>query len=95
MFGRVLSALYALAGFVLRSGVVKFGVFFGLFFVTTEFIAALLPMLPGVSSLTSAFSAVGPGVWFFLDLFKVPFGVSLCLSAMATRFIIRRIPLIG
>lgn len=95
MFGILLSAFYAVLGFLLRSVLVKFVAFFALFFITTEFIQLVVPMLPGASSLASAFSAQAPGVWFFLDLFKVGFGVSACLSAFVTRFIIRRIPVIG
>lgn len=95
MFGILLSALYSALGFVLRSVLVKFAAFFALFFVTTEFIQLVVPLLPGASSLTSAFANQAPGVWYFLDLFKVGFGVSACLSAYVTRFIIRRIPVIG
>jgi hypothetical protein len=95
MFGIVLSALNVLLGFIFRSLIVKFIAFFALFFVTTEFIQLVVPLLPGASTLTNAFSAQAPGVWYFLDLFKVSFGVSACLSAFVTRFIIRRIPVIG
>lgn len=95
MFGRVLSALFSLAGWVFQSVIVKFILFFGLFFVTTEFIQVIVPLLPGVTNLTNAFSAQSPGVWYFLDIFKIDYGVSACLSAVVTRFIIRRIPLIG
>jgi hypothetical protein len=95
MWGILVSALFSAFGFVFRSVIVKFAVYFALFFVVTEFIALLVPMLPGASSLTSAFSVQSPGVWYFLDLFKVGFGVSACLAAYVTRFIIRRIPVIG
>ncbi|MNM33781.1 hypothetical protein D3C81_444150 [compost metagenome] len=95
MFGRVLSALFSFAAWFAKSAMVKFVVFFALFFITTEFIQVLIPLLPGVSSLTSAFSSQAPGVWYFLDVFKIDFGVSACLSALVTRFIIRRIPVIG
>jgi hypothetical protein len=95
MFGIVLSALNVLLGFIFRSLIVKFIAFFALFFVTTEFIQLVVPLLPGATSLTNAFAAQAPGVWYFLDLFKVGFGVSACVSAFVTRFIIRRIPVIG
>ena len=95
MFGIFLSALNVLLGFIFRSLVVKLITFFALFFVTTEFIQLVIPLLPGATSLTSAFAVQAPGVWYFLDLFKIGFGVSACLSAFVTRFIIRRIPMIG
>jgi hypothetical protein len=34
-------------------------------------------------------------VWYFLDLFNVTAGIPLLLSAWVTRFIIRRMPVIG
>lgn len=95
MFGRVLSALFSFAGWFVKSAMVKFVLYFGLFFITTEFIQLLIPLLPGASSFNQAFAAQAPGVWYFLNLFKLPLGVSMCLSALVTRFIIRRIPVIG
>lgn len=95
MFGILLSAFYSVLGWVFRSVLVKFVLYFGLFFITTEFIQLLVPMLPGASGLTSAFAAQTPGVWYFLDMFKVGYGVSACLAAFVTRFMIRRIPVIG
>jgi len=95
MFGRGLSALFSFAAWFAKSAMVKFVVYFALFFITTEFIQLIVPLLPGAADLTSAFAAQAPGVWYILDIFKISFGVSACLSAFVTRFIIRRIPVIG
>jgi hypothetical protein len=95
MFGRVLSALFSFAGWFAKSTMVKFGLFFGLFFVTSQFIELMVPLLPGASSLQSAFSTLSPGLWYFLTIFQVPAGVPMVLSAYVTRFMIRRIPVIG
>lgn len=95
MFGILVSAFNVVLAWVFRSVLVKFAVYFALWFITTEFIQILASHLPGASSLTSAFSQQSPGVWYFLDLFKIPFGVSACLSAFVLRFIIRRLPVIG
>ncbi len=95
MFGRVLSALFAFAGFAFKSIIAKFFVFFALFFVVTEFIVVVVPMLPGASQLSAAFANQASGVWYFLDLFQLSLGVPMCLSAAVTRFIIRRLPVIG
>ncbi|MGE5648884.1 MAG: DUF2523 family protein [Bacillota bacterium] len=95
MFGIFVSALNAVLGFVLRSVIVKFVLYFGLFFVTSEFIALLVPRLPDGSALTSALGGIPASVWYFLDLFNVGAGIPIMLSAWVTRFIIRRIPLIG
>lgn len=97
MFGIVLSALNSVLAFVLRSIIVKFVLFFGLFFVTTEFVQVLSSsgLLPSAQSLTGLFGGIPSGVWYFLDLFSFSVGFPALLSAWATRFIIRRIPVIG
>lgn len=93
-FGAIISAAL---GFLLRSVIAKFFLFFGLFFVTTEFVQVLLSVgiLPSASSLNGVWGGVPSAVWYFLDLFNFTMGFSTILSAMATRFIIRRIPIIG
>jgi len=100
LFGILMSALRTMLGFVLRSAIVKFVTFFALFFVVKEFVAVLISsdLYPGAtqaSTLSSAFSGLPPSVWYFLDLFSISTGISTVLSAYATRFIIRRIPVIG
>ena len=97
MFGILLSALNAALSFVFKSLIVKFALFFGLFFVTTEFIQVLISsgLLPHASAVGGALGGIPAGVWYFLDLFNVSGGVPIILSAYVTRFIIRRIPVIG
>lgn len=97
MFGILLSALNSVLGFILRSVIVKFATFFALFFITTEFVGVLVSIgiLPKASALSSALGGVPASVWYFLELFNVSTGIPLILSAYATRFIIRRIPVIG
>lgn len=97
MFGIFLSALNAVLGFVLRSVIVKFFVFFGLFFITTEFVQVLVTsgLLPSASSVSTSIGGIPATVWYFLDLFNFSAGIQLTFAAYATRFIIRRIPVIG
>jgi hypothetical protein len=95
MFGRVLSALFSFAGWLFKSAMVKWVFYFALFFFVTEAIQLLVPLLPGASGLTSVLSQQSPGVWFFMSAFKLGYGISACVSALATRFIIRRLPVIG
>jgi hypothetical protein len=95
MFAIFMSALFSIMGWLFRSVLIKFLVMFALFFVASSFVAYLAPKLPGASALTSAFAAIPPGVWWVLDLFMVPLGVKLVLTAYVTRFAIRRMPVIG
>lgn len=95
MFGILVSALNVVLGFVFRSIIAKFFIFFGLYFVTSEFVPVLIDLLPGVVSLNSTFQSMPSSVAYFLRFFMVPQGLSMIFSAYVTRFMIRRIPLIG
>lgn len=95
MFGIVLSALNVLLGFVFRSVLVKFVLYFGLYFVVTEFIAIVATHLPDATALSSSLGGIPSAVWYFLDLFNVSAGLPIVVSAYVTRFAIRRLPVIG
>lgn len=95
MFGRFLSALFSFGQWLAKSIMAKFYLFFGLWFVTTEFMAVLTNYLPTATGLNSAFSMQSSGVWYFWNLFNLGYGISACLAAFVTRFIIRRLPVIG
>lgn len=90
--------LWPLLTWVLREVVVKFLVFTALFvllaFLVPKAIAFVSPWI-GTGGLSSTFSGLGGGVWFFLDFFQMAYGVPLMISAWVTRFVIRRLPLIG
>ena len=95
MYPILLSALNGLLGFIFRTLIIKFVLFFGLFFIVHEFVAVLVTWLPTNTNLPQLFSALPDTVWYFLNLANIPFGLSLVISAMVSRFIIRRIPVIG
>lgn len=97
MFGIILSALNVLLGFLIRSVIVKFVIFFGLFFITTEFVQVLTSagILPNASSVSTSLGGIPSAVWYFLDLFNVSAGIPIIFSAYVARFIIRRLPVIG
>jgi len=95
MFGILMSAVGATLGFLLRSLLVKFVIFFALFFVTTGFMAYLVNLLPDASSINGTLGQIGSGTWYFLDLFGFSYGFPLVISAWALRFLIRRMPVVG
>jgi hypothetical protein len=90
--------LVPVAAFIFRDVVIKFFVFTTIFLLLRVFVPLaieyLLPFL-GIDGLTSAFSGLSPGVWYFLDFFGISAGVPLLISAAVTRFLIRRLPVIG
>lgn len=95
MFGIFLSALNASLGFVFRTVVVKFVVFFGLFLAISLLVGYLGQYLPKPADLNSSLGSIGADAWYFLELFKFSTGASMIVSAIAFRFLIRRMPLIG
>lgn len=87
-----------IVGFLVREVVVKFFIFTAVFalvaFLVPKAVGYLQPFL-GLASLSSAFSGLSSGIWFFLDFFNLAFGVPLLISAFVSRFLIRRLPVIG
>lgn len=90
--------LAPLVSFLIRDVFVKFFVFTAVFalvaFLVPKAVEFITPFI-GSGSLNSAFGGVGPGIWFFLDFFNLSFGVPLLISAWVSRFLIRRLPVIG
>lgn len=95
MFGILLSAGNALLGWLVRGVLVKFVVFIALYWVVAELVAVMAGWLPSGSGLTSAFGGISAATWYFLDLFAFSTGLPLVVSAMVTRFFIRRVPVVG
>ena len=95
--GRLLTTLFSGAfGFIFKGIVAKFFLFSALFYVTTEFIPIIIDwFLPKPTNLAELFGSLPDAIWYFLNLLQFPLGVPLVISAMLTRFIIRRLPLIG
>ncbi|EIF38655.1 DUF2523 family protein [Haemophilus parainfluenzae] len=98
MGGLILRLFSGFLGFVFKGIVAKFFVFFALFFITTEFIPVVIELFIPENlrvNFQTLFNNLPSDMWYFLELLKVPFGVTLFISAMLARFIIRRIPVIG
>lgn len=85
-------------GFLFREVAVKFLIFTAVLalvgFLVPKAVAFVLPFI-GIGSLTGAFSGLPSSVWFFLDFFNLGYGVPLLISAFVSRFLIRRLPVIG
>ncbi|OIR10926.1 hypothetical protein GALL_70940 [mine drainage metagenome] len=78
---------------------------FAKFFYLTAIFAVLAIVIPmaitqltpfiGTTSLSSAFSGIDPGIWYFFDMVDLGYGLPLMISALVARFLIRRLPVIG
>lgn len=95
LFSGLLSVTYTALAFVFRTVVIKFILFFALFYIVHEFVAVMSSWLPQDSDLRSLFDMLPASAWYFLDLFLIPTGLTQVLNALVLRFIIRRIPFIG
>jgi hypothetical protein len=97
MWGILVSAFNVILGWVFRTVIIKFVIFSALFLLVTELMTAILTKLDlsPVSGLQAALGGIPSGVLFFLGLFRFDFGLPLLLGAMLTRFIIRRLPIVG
>ncbi|EFF3840439.1 DUF2523 domain-containing protein [Escherichia coli] len=85
------SVLYGVLGFLLRSVIVKFTVFFALYFIVQEFVPLILDMVNRQLPLLALISSIPDSLKYFFSVFKVIDGINIILSAFVTRFIIRRI----
>lgn len=94
----MLQILAPLVSWIFRGVVVKFVILTGIFAVMAIVIPAAISLLAphiGVTSLTNSFAGIDSGVWWFLDMFALDYGLPLLISAGVARFLIRRLPVIG
>lgn len=90
--------LAPVVGFAFREVVIKFLVLTAIFVVVADLMPFVLgKVLPfaNVTSLNALFSQIPPGVWYFIDFFRIDVGLPLLISAWVARFLIRRTPVIG
>lgn len=83
---------------IFSQAIVKFIVFTSVFALVSIFgprAASLLGNFISPGFFSDAFSGIDPGVWFVLRFFRLDFGVPLIISAYVSRFLIRRLPVIG
>ena len=99
LFGIFTSALNLFGKFIIRSLIVKFVVFFALFFIVHGFtqimLSLVIPAGMSAAGLNGLFANIPPSIWYFMDVFAFDYGFPLILSAYVVSFIIRRIPIIG
>ncbi|EOJ3629430.1 DUF2523 family protein, partial [Escherichia coli] len=81
MFGIMTSVLYGVLGFLLRSVIVKFTVFFALYFIVQEFVPLILDMVNRQLPLLALISSIPDSLKYFFSVFKVIDGINIILSA--------------
>ena len=90
--------LWLVISWLIRAVLIKFLVFTSVFMLVAllvPFAIGWLASFIGVGDLTSAFNVLPAGIWYFLDIFRTDFGVPIIISAFVSRFLIRRLPVVG
>lgn len=90
--------LWPIVTWLMREVVIKFVIFTALYGVVAFLVPyahSYLGNFISTGALTSAFSGLPSGIWWFLDLFRLDYGLPLCISAIVAKFLIRRLPVIG
>ena len=54
-----------------------------------------LPISSMVEQASGLFSAIPSSVWYFMNIFQIPLGITFVLSGYLIRFLIRRLPVVG
>jgi hypothetical protein len=93
IFTAVMSAINLGLGFLLRSVLIKFVVYFALYFVITEGIQYLTDahIFPNGQSILSILQGFSAWIWWGLDLVAFDITFPMVLGAYTTRFIIKLI----
>lgn len=96
MFFILRSALAFFFGKLFQAAILKFVIFGGIAVFASELLPIIVDkLMPTTDGLTSALGGIDDTFYFYADTFMLFQGISVCLSAMSTRFIIRRIPFFG
>ncbi|MCX2960258.1 DUF2523 family protein [Rodentibacter caecimuris] len=96
--GVILAFLKGSLAFVFGKMIPKFFAFFALYFIVAEFTPVLFDLIganEAISNITRLFGGLPTMALYFLSLLKLGTGMQIIFSAYITRFVIRRIPVIG
>ncbi len=91
----LLAWLWPVLRWLLGTAFLKALIFTTIGLIVAGLMTVVLPLLPDVAGLKTLFQSLPSGLLYLLGVFRVDFGVSVAISASATRFLIRRIPVIG
>jgi hypothetical protein len=90
--------LWPIVTWLIREIVIKFVVLTAIFLVAKVFSDVAIEYLQvwlDTSGIANALGSLPSAAWYFLNMFHVPTGMQLIFSAYVTRFLIRRLPVIG
>lgn len=97
MYGILVSAANYLLGWFVRGVVIKFIILSAIYYVVVwigESVLSQLDISP-LTGLQTVVNSLPAGVLWGLGVLKFDVGLPLLLGAMLTKFVIRRLPIIG
>ncbi|MGX2951418.1 DUF2523 family protein [Ursidibacter sp. B-7004-1] len=98
MFRVIFMAISSILQYLLTGILIKFLVFYAAFYLTSDLLPEVIDTFVSrklIPDLNTLFGQFPEGIWYFMNVFQIPMAVSLMISAMVSRFAIRRIPFIG
>lgn len=97
MWAVLSAAVRYLLGLVFSAGAIKALAVGAMFFLLSAVVSIALGLIDssGPNSAASLVSGLPADFLFYLDLLQADIGLTMCIAALATRFAIRRIPVIG
>ncbi len=97
MFGILVSALNTALAWFVRGVVIKFVILSAIFYVVTWIAESVLGQLDisPLTGLQTVINGIPTGVLWFASKLRLDVGLPLILGAMLTKFVIRRLPIIG
>lgn len=90
--------IWSAVTWVFREAVIKFLIMGAVYLLITELAPIGLGLISAffnVTALSTAFSMLSPGVWWFMDFARLDYGLPLILSASVAAFTFRRIPFLN
>lgn len=95
----ILLMFQGLIAWLFRAVVVKFvvlgSIIAGVGFLVPIAIGIFFGCCVWVAQMATAFQGIPPSVWYFIDFTGLSQGLPLVLCAASTKFLIRRLPMIG
>lgn len=92
MFAIFIAAINTALGFIFRTALIKFVVFSSIYILVIEVLPLIISHLPDGANISDLFLRLPSSVLWFLNLMSFDVVFPMIISAMFTRFFIRRIP---
>lgn len=97
MFAIFMSVFNTVLAWIFRGVVIKFVILTALYYVVTWIAESVLGQLDisPLTGLQTVINSLPGGILYMMGVFKFDVGLPLLLGAMLTKFVIRRLPIIG